>query len=776
MNNEKENLVKVEAYFEYCLFPKAPKVLGEGNNQFGITKWEVINVISGTISSSYITVKGLFFQPLENGFDIYTLVLKPIMHEKYGEEYELIYLSKKNNLSNSVTAQKMFLSSFMTPLQIEEFYKIYDDPIKVIDAHDVEGIKKVKGVGNYIANRILRDYERNKDFSELYGCLAKYEFSSDFIGKLIKHYGSPSKIIDVITRHPYDMIYDLDGVGFKKADAIALKGGMSPKSPERVKGYILYFLKDNAYNKGNSYVYANQLITNIYEFFGGKEEILDVITLEDGMQQSNIGMAMKNLQESLIVEVEDGENKAERRVYLRSIYELEKSIATNLIRLKRSPSRLKYYNWENSLKKLEEKQGFAFDEAQKNGIYMALHEQVCLICGLAGSGKSTLVSGVLAALQEDNRNFVFAQCALSGKAAARLQEVTGSDGMTIHRLLGLNSREPVSRLDYDLIIVDEISLVGGELFDLLLKAINNGTKLLMLGDLGQLPSIGSLNLAADFYKSSIIPTVELTKVHRQAAKSGIIKVSHSVRNQEQVFDSSDTGEMIFGDLEDMTFNVNTDKALTRTLAFEYFKKYYHSDLVKEKVMNIQMISPLKERGDSCVYNLNIDVQNYVNPPKGNDKSIVVGYNDHCYNIRVNDKVMCIKNNYHLCDEFGEEMAIFNGWTGIVADIDKNNIYVDFPLAGGVVTIDRVDAEDLLVLGYASTVHKLQGSDAPVVIGTLDFYTPPSMLDNALLYTLITRAKKQCVIVGQNAAIRKAIATNNVNKKVTFMCELLERLS
>lgn len=780
MNKEKENLIKVEAYFEHCLYPKPPIVLGEDGNTFGITKWEVHKVISGTVVEPIITVKGDFLEPLDEGFDLYTLLLRPVVHEKYGQQYELVFLTKYDNLDTSKTAQKNFLSSFLTPGQVEEFYKIYDNPITVIANHDLEGLKKVKGVGNYIAQCIINRYEVHKDYSELYIALADLELSQDFIKKLIGAYSSPSKIIDVVRNHPYNMIYDIDGVGFKKADFIALKGGMSPKSPERIKGYILYFLKDMAFNKGNSYVYANQLISNLYEFFGGKDEIYETIVLKDKTEQSNIGIAMDILVKSGIVIIEDNENKANRRIYLKSIYDLENNIAQNLVRIKNSKSNLKYNNWEANLKKLEKIQGFEFDEVQKSGIRLALEEQVCLICGLAGSGKSTLVSGVLAALEGDNPNFQFAQCALSGKAAARLQEVTGSDGMTIHRLLGYDSSQPILTweppiLQYDLIIVDEISLVGGELFNLLLKAIKNGTKLLMLGDLGQLPSIGSLNLAADFYKSSFIPTVELTTIHRQAAKSGIITVSHSVRNQEQLFDSSTVGEEVFGELKDMTFDIKQEKTYIKEAALDYFKKYYHSDFVKEDVMNIQMISPVKERGDSCVYNLNNDIQDYINPYKPGDDFFIVNNNNHPYYIRVHDKVMCVKNNYHLVNTKDNEVAIFNGWTGIVTNIGVTEVYVYFPLADSVVIINKQDVKDLLVLGYASTVHKLQGSDAPVVIGVLDYSTPPSMLDNALLYTLITRAKKQCVVVGQNGAIRKAISTNHVSEKVTFMCELLEKL-
>ncbi len=765
MSENKSNLIKVKAYFQTCIYPRG-KVLGANGNNFGITVWEVSEVISGELFKNEITVKGEFYEPLTETLDLYTLLLKPIFDKKYGQQYELVYITRPINLETP-KGLKGFLHSFLTNLQVENLLKTYNNPLPIMEAHDVEALKKVHGVGSYIAGKILERYDDNKDWSDVYFKLDGIGITQGIMRKLKSKYGNPQKIIDVVLHRPYALVYEVEGIGFLTADNIALKGGLSPKSPERVKAYIVYYLNQKAYDEGKSYVTASTLLMDIYAFFDGKENILEEI---DGV--SNISKAIKDLQDSHIIVVEESENKARRRVYLTKIYHLEEQIALNLKRLLNAPNKFYYGNWQDSVKHLEKIQGFDFDETQLNGIKLALDEQVCLISGLAGSGKSSLVSGVLAALRDSKKNFHFAQCALSGKAAARLHEVTGENGMTIHRLLGLKGYEDYSNIDeivlpkldgYDAIVVDEISLVGGELFLLLLKAINDGTKLIMLGDLGQLPSIGALNLAADFYNSPTIPTVELKTVHRQAAKSGIILASHQVRNQEQLFDKDYSGTFVVGEMKDMVLDIHETKDDMDIATMKWFIKCYEGELVQQDPLKIQVIAPVKTRGKCCVHNLNLMIQDYVNPLSALNNQNIITCNH--YDIRKKDKVMCIRNNYNY--------NIFNGWVGIVEAITNTSIFIRFDLSDGIVEMGIEDVPSHLVLGYASTVHKLQGSDAPVVIGVVDFSTPPSMLDNALLYTLITRAKKRCILVGQNAAIRKAIATNHVSEKVTFMCELLE---
>lgn len=776
-DKEFENdIIKISAYYSCCLFPKAPLTVGSNGSTYGIVKWEVENIMEGEPSLTqgiYLVVKGDYGMKLEAGVP-YIILAKEVESERYGKEYELLYINRSINLAKNNNV-KAFLKTFLTDNQINELYKVYPTPIDVIKNHDVEGLKKVKGIGNYIANCIIDRYEQNKDMSRIFIELDSYGLTPNFIQKLTTTYRNPDKIIDVVKNHPYELCYKMEGVGFKTADAIALKGGLNPKSPERIKAYVFYYMGQEAYENGNSYITAAELITEIYSFFGGKEEIEEYCcSVENNYVGTNIGLAMKTLQQEGILVIEDGENKARRRVYLKKIYELEEEIAYHLKRLINAPNNFRYNDWKEQIKKLQQKQGFEFDEDQLAGIKKGLDNQVCLITGSAGTGKSSLVSGILASLH----NYTFAQTALAGKAAARLQEVTGEEGKTIHRLLGYEmgnfTFNEENQLPYDIIILDEISLVGGEIFLDLLKAIRSGTKLIILGDDGQLPAIGLLNIVYDLKESPIIPNVNLTKIHRQASKSGIIGCSFEIRNQRPIFSRTQEGIEIKGELQDMYFDLSPYKEDTRERAIRWFNKAYESKLCGKDIMKIQMIAPIKERGDACIFNLNKDVQYIVNPLSHDEREyhLEMGFKDKKYSIYKNDKVICIKNCYDLLDIDDKPTQIFNGWTGLVSYIGEDFIEVDFPLASNVVVIPIKKAKEILNLGYAISVHKSQGSDYPIVIGVIDYSTPPKMLTNSLVYTLLTRAKKKCILIAQSPALDMATSTNFVPDKRTFLVELL----
>lgn len=204
-------------------------------------------------------------------------------------------------------------------------YKIYEDPLAIIEAHDIEGLKKVKGIGNYIANCIINRFEDSKDMSKVYIELDSYGLTPNFIQKLIKTYKSPTALIKAVKENPYQLAYDMEGVGFKTADDIALKGGLNPKSVDRIKAFIAHFLKEQAYDLGNSYITAGELLVNIYDYFGGKDYIVEAIyDEEENVVGTNVGVAMSQLQEEDIIHVEDNENKSRRRVYLTKIWNLEK--------------------------------------------------------------------------------------------------------------------------------------------------------------------------------------------------------------------------------------------------------------------------------------------------------------------------------------------------------------------------------------------------------------------------------------------------------------------
>lgn len=769
------NIIKIQARMNRILFPKYPDVLGEGGNNFGIVSWNPIDVIEGEPhidSWGTIVVKGNYEEKIEYADD-YIIIAKEVHSQDRGLQYDLLYFAKNLDLSK-VKNQKAFLKTFLSDIQIKEMYKVLDNPLEVIKDHDIESLKKVHGVGDYIANCIIERFEENRDNCEMYIELDKYGLTPKFIQKLVKKYNNPQKVIEIIKNNPYQLSFDVEGIGFKTADDIALKGGIKRTDPDRIKGYINYILNEQA-QEGNSFITSGELTSFIFEEFGGKENILEVYKDEnDNIIGNNINEAIKGLKDNGIIQIEENESKSQRRVYLTKYYRLEEEITKHLKRIAKAENKFKYDDWEEILKQQEIKQGWTFTEEQRTGIKLGLDEQVCFITGGAGTGKSSLVSGILESL----KNYTFAQTALAGKASARLQEVTGEEGYTIHRLLGFkppygfafNEDNP---LTYDIIILDEISLVGGEIFLSLLKAIPNGTKLIILGDMGQLPSIGCMNLAFDLYNSNFITTIELTKVHRQAQKSGIITDSLKLRNQIPVLDKNFVGEVVHGELQDMYYDISDTTESTRSKVMKWFKEKYDSEIVKN-IMDIQILCPCKDRGDSSVFNLNLDVQNYINPPSPDKKEIVVKQSkDKSYTLREGDKVMCIKNNYKVMGE--HKTGVFNGWCGILTEITDYGFHkVYIPMIHDTMIFSTSDLINGVILGYASTVHKYQGSSARIIIGAFDNTTPPMMRTKELLYTLWTRAEKECITVAQNTALYNATKTSGVINKNTFLVELLDR--
>lgn len=769
------NIIKIEGRLSKILFPKYPEVLGEDNN-YGIVSWYPMTIIEGNpVIDTWGTliIKGTYEEPI-NFKEDYTIIAKEVKDEQRGIQYELLFIGKILDLSK-VNNQKAFLKTFLTDGQISEMFKVLPNPLAVIEAHDINSLKKVNGIGDYIANCIIDRFEDNKDNCEVYLELDEYGLTPKFIQKLITKYKNPHKVVEIIKTNPYQLSFDVDGIGFKTADDIALKSGISRTSPDRIKGYI-NFLLHNLAQSGNSFITSGELTSYIFEEFGGKENILDVYLDEDGnVTGNNINEAITTLQNKNIIVVEDTENKSKRRVYLKEYYQLEKDIAYHLKRIANANNKFDYADWESIVAKQENKQGWKFTEEQKNGIKLGLDNQVCFITGGAGTGKSSLVSGILESLKK----YSFAQTALAGKASARLQEVTGQEGFTIHRLLGFkppydfNFNED-NQLDYDIIILDEVSLVGGEIFLSLLKAIPDGCKLIILGDMGQLESIGCMNLAFDMYNSKFITTIELTKIHRQAQKSGIIVASQQIRECKPIFDKKFVGIKTIGELQDMHFDIEDTASTTRERVMKWFKEKYESDLVND-IMDIQILSPCKDRGDASVFNLNLDVQKYVNPHSPDKHEIKVSLNkDKSYFLREGDKIMCIKNNYKICGE--SKIGVFNGWCGILKEIDTymgfHKVYI--PMIDDTMIFSTSDLINGVVLGYASTVHKYQGSSAKVVIGAFDNTTPPNMRTKELLYTLWTRTEKDCVMVAQNTALYFTTQNSGIEDKNTFLTELLDQ--
>lgn len=727
MNNQADSsgdIVTFVGKLQRVVFPKSPIILGtEGHNR-GITGWSVESTIEGSVETNKygnVSVKGDFYFVLDEKIP-YKIMARRVVDPNYGTQYELIYINENQDMS-ILSNQKAFLKTFLSDNQISELYKVYDNPLDIIANQDKEALKKVKGIGDYISEKIIERYNDKKDWSTVYVEMDHFGLSPGIIEKLKKAYSTPARVLEKLRTNPYSLVYEVEGIGFLTADKIAVKSGLNPKGVKRIKEYIRYYLYEQG-SEGNSYVTSSELTTAIYNFFEGKENILIVRTDEEGnVVGNNIGDAVNQLVKEGIIGIEDNANRNRRRVYSMKYYNLEKNIAKELHRIMKGPNYFNYFDWKEKIKRLEKEQGFDFTDEQLAGIKLGLDSKVCIITGSAGSGKSSLVAGILRSLS----NYTFAQCALSGQAAARLQEVTGEDGMTIHRLLGYNPSNAHNEyngfacnedcpLEYDIIILDEISMVGGEIFYSLLKAIPDNAKLIMLGDTGQLESVGSLNLAHDMMESGVIPTVKLTKVHRQAQKSGILTSSYDVRNNIQLFPNAFEGTDVRGELQDMFFDVAQRRDDFLEKIIDYFEDIYNGELVNQNIMDIQVLTPVKERGATSVIELNRAIQGIVNPvdPSDDTPKIVVKHKkndeDRTYYIHANDKVMCIKNNYKMSDVLGNPAPVYNGWTGIVTDMTEEYVFVKFPFYCHPVMFAMEDARKYLILGYASTVHKCVTGD------------------------------------------------------------------
>lgn len=778
--NNSNNIIKIEAKHEYTLFPKYPLILGKGENNYGIVKWCLLSVLEGEPiidKNDCVTVTGNYHEEIDSS-KTYTILAKETDHPQYGKQYQLIFIGEILNLSN-IGNQRAFLKTFLTNGQIEEMFKVLENPLKTIQEHDIESLKKVHGIGDYIGKRIIDRYERGKDYCNVYLELDDLGLTPKFIQKLISEYHNPNKIIKIVKENPYQLSFDIEGIGFRTADKIALNNGMDNKSPERIKGYINYLLCELG-EKGNSYITAGELTAYIFEEFGGKENILEIYTDENGNKtNTNIGVAMTELQKNKIIVVENNEKKTQRKVYLKKYWYLENHVANELKRIGNAENDFEFVDWQEVVKNQEQKQGWKFTNEQLEGIEACLNSQIVFITGLGGTGKSSVLTGVLQALRCYEGKYSFAQCALSGRAGARMQEITGQEGSTIHRLLGFKpgrgfAFNTENKLPYDIIIIDEISLVGGEIFLSLLEAIESGSKLIILGDLGQLESIGCMNLAKDLYYSKFIKVIELTKIHRQAQKSGIIVASHAIRNGEHLFKNNYIGEFTIGELQDMHFSIHSDRLQIREDVIKYFKKYWNNKV--KNIMDIQILVPVKERGDACVFNLNSDIQKIYNPPHRSKLELKFNIDKHkSFVLRQGDKVMNLKNNYKLFNTKGENIFVFNGWIGTLESINKydSSAIIYFPIIDDRIIFNYSDLKENVTLGYVSTVHKYQGSSAKLIIGAVDYSTPPSMRTKELLYTLLTRAEKECVLIGQNKAINDAINTSGVSDKNTFLVELLD---
>lgn len=768
---EEEKILKFECTLDRIFYPKYCKKVESG--EFAIFSTTITKWLENEVEDLYtVKMKGNCCT-LEYGTTYKVFCKLAETHEQYGDTYELVYISKCIDIS-SKDKQREFLKNVLNENLVDKLFDEYDDVIKLLEDRDVKSLMKIKGIGNQVALKMIDEYEESKDYSSIYMELGQLGLTHTFIKKLVDFYHSPDTVIDVVRNNPYDLVR-VDGVGFKKADEVACKVGVGQYDIRRIKGFLLHHLNEQG-EAGKSYLNYQELMKALYDTLGFVPE--EVVNATAKLMIDN----------NDVVVIENG-----TKIALKKFYDLENNIMKELIRLQIGqikviekdtddleselhkdyvPKSFNIGNWETIVQRVEENQGFTFTDEQRAAIKLSLDNHVMALTGLAGAGKTSTANGICSLY--DNYNIL--ACALSGKASVRITEATRLPASTIHRALGYQNGQFMfnkeNKLAVDIVLIDEATMINGTLFLSLLEAIPTGAKIIIMGDVQQLTPIGNCQVFADILDSNVLPVVKLTKPHRQALMSGIIPTSIKVASQEQIFINGFSGNDILGELQDMELDISSEKEAMSDCIIRHFQ----TEMDKYKnIMEVQVCVPMRLRGDLSCYNLNTKIQEIYNPKfsDGNEIEIFLEKkNDETkkYLIRVGDKVLNTKNNYKCINVDGDTTPVFNGNIGIVKEIESNG-YCTIDFVGiGEVIFSKTDSKNL-ELAYACTVHKMQGSGFTSTIVGMDS-SSYIMNNSELLYTAITRAKKYCVLVGNNYAISKAIQNKEVKTKQTFLRDML----
>lgn len=730
--------------------------------EFGILIMEVQSVEEGAVPTEIamgtsvikplITIKGSI--PAVEYETLYNFAGTLIEDARFGLQYTIEKLERPFSFETD-DQKDLFLRTIFGDSKTDLLYDALPDPMDVLEREDIDALVKVKGIGRKTAEKLLARFKSKIGDSSGLVQLQEYGLTPNMIVKLQEIFHSVDTILYLLQNNPYALIDLVEGISWITADKLALNSGYNPISGKRIAAYTQYYLKDMAQSEGHSYISLDELVGAIYSIAPKIDE--------------------DDLRNMLHAWIQDGWLYYEtetRRIGLTYYRKLEEQITLELMRLQHSKTRTYTEEEVNrAISEAEAEYGIEYTDEQRSGIDVCLKNNVSIISGAGGTGKSSVVAPLVRLFKQ--KQIPFAQCSLSGKAASNLSDITGEEGYTIHRLLsydGLTGNflyNKQNNVPYGVIILDELSLVGGEIFLKLLQAIPSGSSLIMLGDPNQLEAIGLTNLLKDCLDSYVIPSAKLTKIHRQAARSGIITESLRVSAGENIV-SLEPIEETRGVLKDLKIKTYLESGESQRAVFNEYKK-----LVDEGVYpdDITVVVPMRTRGDISCFELNGMIQEYINPGNNFLRGVTISTKEGGYILREGDRVLVTKNNYRTQNLSGDIVPVYNGNIGKIRTIDAQagNIVVRFRQQGDIV-VPR-EFWRTLELGYAITCHKFQGSASPYVIVGLDM-SAYTLLSKEWLYTALTRAKKYCVLVGQINAIRKSVKISRVTVKRTWLQELL----
>lgn len=661
-----------------------------------------------------------------------------VKHPKFGQQFKAT--TYKTVAPTEISDIEKFLASGaingIGPAMAKKIVAEFGEKTLEIIAKSPNELLKVPGIGKKTAEKISTSYLEQSELTEIMVWLENHGISNTYAGKIFAKYGSFA--IDIMEKDIYRLFQDIEGIGFLTADKLAFNLGIQREDKRRIISGIDYALMQLC-NNGHCCIPEMALVDKTAKILQVNNQIIFTI-LKERIDNG-----------SLNTEVVGGETL----IYPPYLYYAEKKVATRLLQLQQATEPLSEDNLSLFIKVWEKDNQIQLAQKQKEAIKACLHHGVLVLTGGPGTGKTTVIKGILSILKAQGLKIRLA--APTGRAAKRLSETTGQKALTIHRLLEANnlaqddnlqlgfSKDIDDQLDADVIILDEVSMVDIVLMHHFLNAVPDGCRIILVGDTDQLPAVGPGSVLKDIIRSQKVPAIRLDEIFRQAQTSMIIQNAHIINAGRLPDLRKQYSDFVF-------YELNDDTSITQKILDLCTKDLPHEgfDVLKD----VQILSPM-HRFLCGVENLNLMLQEQLNPKKNQDE---LKYSSQTF--RVGDKVMHIRNNY--------QKNVFNGDIGFIQDVNNEKLTVDY--FDHIVTYEKNELNEL-TLAYASSVHKSQGSEYKVVIIPLST-SHYIMLQRNLLYTAITRAKQKVIIIGSKKALMTAIQSNRTQKRYTLLAERL----
>ncbi len=702
-------------------------------------------------SGDIITVVGNMPSP-EPG-QVISFTGKWVIHSRYGEQFEF------SEYSYEVPATKESIRKYLGsglipgigPVMADRIVSEFgEEALDIID-EDPDKLLQVEGIGKKRLQQIKDSWQDQKEIREIMMFLLSKGISPTYAARIYENYGHDA--VRKVKENPYRLARDIWGIGFKKVDSIARNIGIDHNDEARIGAGIRYVL-NQAMDSGHVFLPGSELVDEAQNFLEvSAERVKEII---DKMRVS----------EEIIVE-KAGSNDSFTAIYLPSFYYSETGVAESMLQMKNFPAPRFSPDLDDLIAEAEKKLSLTLSNEQHRAVKKAVKDRVLIITGGPGTGKTTIIKAMLEVFSQLGLRVRLA--APTGRAAKKMEQSSGQEALTIHRLLEFNfheggfQRDSSNQLEGDVFIIDEASMLDTVLMHNLLKAVPQEAGLVLVGDVNQLPPVGAGYVFRDLLDSGELPVARLTKIFRQARESLIVVNSHRINNGQMPVMGSQNNE---NDLKDFYFIEEDRKEKVRNLILKVVGERIPGRFQLDPISDVQVLSPM-HRGELGVEALNTDLKDLLNSEdkvgeaqkEGRDRIQWRGSE-----FKVNDKVMQVKNNY--------ELEVFNGDIGRVVSLNRENNQVMVKYSGRRVIYSESDLDELQ-LAYAITVHKSQGSEYPAVVlpVSTQHYI---MLQRKLIYTALTRARDLAVMIGSKKALGIAVNNNRDEERYSLLAERLQK--